>query len=167
MKCKAVLSSLSNEPFHLYQCQIPTCFAAREVFDTKSHPFELCSGRVKLESSICAMVRRIFKFQSQSKIVVFLIHLIIKNYVIFLILRNSKIWLTIAQIMLLTFALPDYSLFRWDLAPKTWRAVKQVGIWQWYRWSGSLLREDRTALYLMQRQTKGTTLIRDHGFVML
>ncbi len=27
--------------------------------------------------------------------------------------------------------------------------------------------EDRTALYLMQQQTKGTTLIQDHGFVMV
>ncbi len=49
-------------------------------------------------------------FQSQSKIVVFLIHSIIKNYVIFLILRNFIIWLTIAQILLPTFTLQNYSL---------------------------------------------------------
>ena len=43
--------------------------------------------------------------------------------------------------------------------------MKQVGTRQWYRWSGALLREDRTALYLMQQQTKGTTLIQNHVFV--
>ncbi len=45
--------------------------------------------------------------------------------------------------------------------------MKQIGILEWYRWSGSLLREDRTALYIMQQQTKGTSLIQDHVFVMV
>ncbi len=98
VRCKALLSSLTYQPLHLYHCHIPTCLAVRRVFDTKSHPFDLCLVRVKLRSSICAKVRRIFKFQSQSTIVVFLIHLIIKNYVTFLILRNFKIRLTITQI---------------------------------------------------------------------
>ncbi len=83
----------------------------------------------------------------------------IKNTTILVWDWNSKIRHTIAEIPLLTSTMPDYSWNRWDLVAKTWRAVKQVGIWQWYRWCAWLLKEDKKAFHLMQGLGEGTTLI--------
>ncbi len=66
---------------------------------------------------------------------------------------------TIAQILLSTFTLPGYRTIGWNLVPQSLRAVKQVGIWQWYRWCGWLLKEDRTACSAVTHAVIGR---RDH-----
>ena len=64
------------------------------------------------------------------------------------------------EILLWSFAHPD-------LVPKTLCTVRQFDLWQWYRLSGTLLREERRALHVMQWQTEGSTLVQDHGSVMV
>ena len=80
---------------------------------------------------------------------------------------SGIIELVICRLISLSIGLCNPVQIAMKLVAKTLRAMTQVGVWQWYRWSDPLLREDKIVLHLIHWQPEGTTLIQWYRFVMV